>query len=120
MSPFLGVQPAGTSGQFGSSSHPGDADPDNRVDLAGRLCLPTPWTSKARNTPMGRALPARRPRSAVPSGLFGMLLAVWCVEAGNARHELRWKTMLPWDWETTGRAASREATRAEVLCFGDS
>jgi hypothetical protein len=57
---------------------------------------------------------------ASPRGLLGMLALVVLVEGYVARRALDFTT--PWaaDWKMTGKAAKKDAARAEVLCFGDS
>jgi hypothetical protein len=55
-----------------------------------------------------------------PRGLLGCLVLALLVELGIASNPLRFRHLWNWDWWLTARAATRAATRCEVLCFGDS
>lgn len=56
----------------------------------------------------------------MPAGLLGMLTLLLVVESTVARHDLDWMAPWHWDWRLTGRAAGKQARRAEILVLGDS
>jgi hypothetical protein len=60
------------------------------------------------------------PRGRWPWGFLGMLALVLAVEAGLSGAERDLAPLSAADWGRVRRAASDEATRADVLCFGDS
>lgn len=56
----------------------------------------------------------------VPLGLIGTLALVWAIEGYLDRHAYDFTTVWASDWYRSGKAARREASRCDVLCFGDS
>jgi hypothetical protein len=60
---------------------------------------------------------ARPARLRLPWGMLPLLFAVEFFVLCNA---LDFRNLWAWDWWQTGRAASRVAPKAEILCFGDS
>jgi hypothetical protein len=62
----------------------------------------------------------RTRRSPLPAGLLGMAVLVALVEWSVARHALDFTRFYIHDWRVAGRAARDEASRCEVVCFGDS
>ena len=58
-------------------------------------------------------------RPAWPWGLIGMLVVVSTFEMAVARRD-RFSTDLAANWAHKGRAAVAEATKADLVCFGDS
>src|SRR3954447_7115791 len=80
------------------------------------------WGGDRRRTAMVDSTPVRgrRPR-AIPRGLVGMLALILAVEGFVSRGESDALTNeVVASWRHAGRAAGREATRSEILCFGDS
>ncbi len=61
-----------------------------------------------------------RRRGRIPLGLIGALAMVIAVEAQVGRHGLEFAATGALDWRTARTAAARQATKADVLCFGDS
>ena len=59
-------------------------------------------------------------RRRLPWGLVGMLALVAAVERSIDRDELAFSTNAAMSWRAGGKAAHRQARRAEILCFGDS
>lgn len=56
----------------------------------------------------------------LPWGLIGMLALVVVVERAVHKDELSFSTNAAMSWRYGGKAASRQARRADILCFGDS
>ena len=56
----------------------------------------------------------------LPWGLLGMLALVAAVERSVQRDELGFSTNAAMSWRAGGKAAYRQAKRADILCFGDS
>lgn len=61
--------------------------------------------------------PTRRP--AIPLGMVGMIAVVALVETGLGRSD-RFGSDIAESWRIKASAASREAPKCDVLCFGDS
>ena len=57
---------------------------------------------------------------AAPLGFLGMVVLIAMVEAGLSRHELDFRLPIENQWRFQGRESRHQATRAEILCFGDS
>ncbi len=55
-----------------------------------------------------------------PLGLIGMVVLVVAVEAYIGRHAFRFTNTATLSWNLSDTAARGEASKAEVLCFGDS
>jgi hypothetical protein len=64
--------------------------------------------------------PSRDRRFGWPLGLIGMLALVAATEHYIAGRNIDFGTMLTIEWRRTGKAAVKEAPRAEILCFGTS
>jgi hypothetical protein len=64
--------------------------------------------------------PSRDRRFGWPLGLIGMLALVAATERYIAGRNIDLGTMLTIEWRRTGKAAVKEAPRAEILCFGTS
>lgn len=76
------------------------------------------WTGN--RTDMAFVTDSREMRLRLPWGLAGMVLMVILVEGFIARRPLDFLDPDDWAYREARRAAAKEATRAEVLCFGDS
>lgn len=62
----------------------------------------------------------RSSRDRWPLGLLGMLALVVLIERTVDHHALDFNMPGSWEWRASGRAATAEAIRSRVLCFGDS
>src|SRR4051794_12362625 len=70
---------------------------------------------------MSIAFYLRRSSVRLPVGALGMFALVLAAEGFIGRREGRaFTTQVVAQWQLAGRAARREATRGELLCFGDS
>ena len=59
-------------------------------------------------------------RERIPWGILGMMLLVFLIEKQISRRSLQFLDSDDWAYRQNRREATREATRAEILCFGDS
>lgn len=55
-----------------------------------------------------------------PSGLIGTLALLIAIESTLSHRDRSLLTVSAADWRLTGQAATGDATRADLLCFGDS
>ncbi len=65
-------------------------------------------------------LPQLSDRRRFPYGFFGMIALIVGLEVQLQKCDVDLTPIWAADWRQAGRAARKEATRAEVLCFGDS
>jgi hypothetical protein len=63
---------------------------------------------------------SRDRRAGWPLGLIGMLALVVLTERYIGRRDIDLGTLLTIEWRRTGKAATKEAPKAEILCFGTS
>ena len=64
--------------------------------------------------------PTSKPRSPWPFGLLGMVAILVSVEGYIADRNIDLGTMYSIEWRLTGKAIRKQATKADILCFGTS